>query len=365
MKRILFITPFVPGKTEGGGAAYTYELINELSKDNRVDLLYFRYKDKCRYKPDNDNVKVIAEYIVDKWQKILSILVCPFFFPLFTARFRWSIVRMINKLVRENKYDYCYFDFSQTFSYSRFITHPNKILMSHDVIAQKYSRMDKFLYTWAKLSEGRLLRTGRIIFTFSEKDSGLIRSFYGLDSQPTTFFLSDVVRNAIPKEIGQYYVMFGSWGRAENYETLEWVMDNIDTILTKGERIVVVGGGNVPENIRQRMESIGTLEFIGFLENPYDIIANAKAEIVPLQKGAGVKVKCIEALACGTPVVGTEIAFEGIPKEYGSFMYLAKNPREYREVLSSLDIKIQERIIFKNHFIDSYNRKNIIQYINS
>ncbi len=59
------------------------------------------------------------------------------------------------------------------------------------------------------------------------------------------------------------------------------------------------------------------MELLGFVENPYPVLAGARALIAPLFQGAGVKFKVLEALACGTTVVGTEIALEGIAADPG------------------------------------------------
>lgn len=43
MKKILFITPFVPDD-HGGGTSYTKCLLSELTKFSIIDLVYFRYE---------------------------------------------------------------------------------------------------------------------------------------------------------------------------------------------------------------------------------------------------------------------------------------------------------------------------------
>lgn len=365
-KRVLFITPFVPNITEGAGAAYSGELINEVSKHHRVDLLYFRYSDKTSYLPVNANITIVGEFVISKLTKIIGAISLPHYFPLFTSRFSWKILRLINKLVSVNRYDIIYFDFSQTFSYARFIKHPNKVLMSHDIIAQKYSRMHKNLLFWAKWTESHLLNVGTERFTFSEKDCKLLSSLYNLNSVPTSFFIGSDVKAAIPIEIGDYYVMFGSWGRSENYEALDWVMDNIDILLGVGERIVVIGGGKMPEYIMKRIDKCASIEYKGFIENPYPIIANAKAELAPLYKGAGVKVKCVEALACGTPVIGTDVALEGIPEQFSKLMFRANSAIDFRQQMNyANNVSLTERSVYKSFFIQEYNYKSIVSYIDN
>ena len=107
------------------------------------------------------------------------------------------------------------------------------------------------------------------------------------------------------------------------------------------------------------------IEYLGFVDNPYPIIANAKALISPLFTGAGVKVKVIDALACGTPVIGTDISFEGIDEDFSSFMLLANTPEEFVHKIKTVDITLEDKLNFRKKFISCYSNKSVIRYINS
>lgn len=362
MKKILFITPFVPDDHGGGGTSYTKCLLQELSKFSRVDLIYFRYKSSGYYF-SNDNISVLKEYTISKLDKFISLISLPWIFPLFSARFKWRRKEEIQTIIDSGNYDLVYFDFGQTFSYANYLKHPNKLLMAHDVIGQKYLRSRKYLYRWARWSEGKMLKSANSIFTFSEKDCVLFREWYGVESKSTTFFLNDNVLNATPDGTGDYFVMFGSWGRYENFGALEWLMDNVIPRLEGNVKIKIVGGGKLPSVLKDRIESSSNFEYIGFQDNPYDIIANAKAEIAPLSKGAGVKVKCVEALACGTPIIGSDVAFEGISSEFSEFMFLAESIDDYVKKINEINIPLDIRLAFKEKFCHYYNEKNVLEYI--
>lgn len=362
MKKILFITPFIPDDHGGGGTVYTRQLLEELAKTCRIDLIYFRYADSAHYVVPNDNVQVVDEVTISRWDKVLSLLSMPWIFPLFTARFKWKLCRRYQHIIDQGEYDYVYFDFSQTFSYAAVLRHPHKILMAHDVIEQKYSRIQTYNHAWAKFSERMVLRHGEAVFTFSPKDCDLLTALYGVASQPTSFFLSRDVVAAEPGDVGNYVVMFGSWNREENYEPLAWVMDNVIERLPEGMMLKVVGGGKMPTGLQQRLESSERVEYLGFVDNPYPIIANAVAELAPLQKGAGVKVKCVEALGCGTPIVGTEVAFEGISERFADFMVLARTPDEIVSAIGQKHSK-EKRLAFKARFCKEYRDTRIIKYI--
>lgn len=361
MKPILLITPYTPDN-QGVGVSYTSQLIKELSKTCFVDVAYFRYKEDKPYSTINDNVHVVIEKVIDGKNKLVSILRHPFLFPLFSVRYDKDFLSRLQKQVAEVRYDFIYFDFSQTFIYAKYINHPNKILMAHDVIAQKYSRMKTYLRPWAVASERKILQYGTIIFTFSNKDCGLLRSLYGVKSLSTTFFLNQNVIEAEPDKESEYFVFFGAWDRFENEEALTWFLDKVYNDLPQTIAFKVIGGG-MKDGLKNRIKELPNIEYLGFVDNPYPIIANAKAEIAPLHMGAGVKVKCVEAMGCGTSVIGTEVAFEGIGEEYSSMMHMANTPQEYKEIISTYQSPLEEKKKAKAFFISHYNDKKVLKYI--
>lgn len=360
--KLLFITPYTPDN-QGVGVSYSSQLLHELSKTCYVDLVYFRYKEDKPYKPVHDNIHVLKSQIISTKQKFMGFLSSPFTFPLFTARKNKELESFLKERINSNKYNFIYFDFSQTFSYAACLNHPNKILMAHDVIAQKYSRMKTYLRPWAIFSERRMLNKGRAVFTFSEKDCELIKSLYKVNSFSTTFFLNLNVLNAYPTMVGNYFVFFGDWGRIENSEALGWFFDNVYNQLSKDISFKIIGGGRMPEVLKQKIVQLSNVEYLGFVDDPYKIIANAKAEIAPLHMGAGVKVKCVEALGAGTPIIGTEVAFEGIGEQYRGAMFMANKPEEFVKIINTFDYPLDRKKHLKKYFIENYNDKQILKYI--
>lgn len=362
MKHILLITPYTPDN-QGRGVSPTSRLLQEVTKTCLVDLVYFRYKGDKEYIPINSNVRVIKDILVDNLYKVKGLLQKPWLFPIFTPRYNRGVSHFLREQMSKVKYDYVYFDFSQTFSYAADIHHDNKIFMSHDVMCQRYSRERTYCLPWVKMSEKSILKQADKIFTFSSKDCEILKRFYNLDSTPTNFFLSDIVLNAIPNKLEDYFVFFGGWGRPDNSEALTWFLDNVAERVRGQFRYKIIGGG-MPGALKKRIEANTDFEYLGFVDDPYPIIANAKAEIAPLHFGAGVKVKCVEALACGTSIIGTEVAFEGISTPVDSTMLLANTSDEYINYMKSINESVQDKQNHKAQFINSYGIKEILNYIN-
>ena len=181
--KILFITAFPPCQ-KTAGQDYTRRLILDLiKKGHEVSFIYAEYPEHSVELP---------EYVknLDKIHpSFRNCLKKPSYHPFFTKRFDEKILNLIQAVASD--FDMLYFDFSQVHLYSLFIEHPNKILMCHDVIAQKFSRKGRLHLPWIKHTEGNLLRTAKQIITFSQKDSDFIKKTYNLNSFHVNFYLKN------------------------------------------------------------------------------------------------------------------------------------------------------------------------------
>jgi hypothetical protein len=178
MKKILFITAFVPGR-KGAGENFSRQLINDLAERNNVDLIFSRYKHDDEYEYERQNVTVVRTFRNSSLIKILNCILFPFIYPLFSVRFNFFRLFYVINLIKKNRYDLMVLDFSQTFIYSRFLKKIPKIFYAHDVIAQRYSRSGrKTLDSFVRASEKYVLKSKPSrIFVPSEKDRTLISQF--------------------------------------------------------------------------------------------------------------------------------------------------------------------------------------------
>lgn len=363
--RILFITPYVPSE-KAGGEKFTKLLLEQLSKNHKIDLIYFRYSHDSNYISPNSNIQVIKICNNSTAVKLRNAILYPFIHPLFSVRFNYSLLRFISEKIKEIHYDLLYLDHSQMGIYGKFFPNIRKIYMSHDVMLQRYTRSSNFLIrkfvTW---SEYKLMRQpNTMIFTFSEKDKKIIKSKYGIDSFVTNFYLNEVILKAIPASIKKQIIFFGQWKRLDNFNGLKWFIERIYPQISKDITISIIGAG-LPEDFKSLINNLRNIEYLGFVSNPYNLIANSLAVISPLFSGAGVKVKVVEALACGTPVIGNDIAFEGISDKYKEFMIYANNPEDYIHKINTLNIPIEKRIKFKKFFLNEYQQEYISTFIDN
>lgn len=308
MKKILYISAFPPNKNTAG-QNFSRQLISKLSKKSQLDLIYFSYNN---HELDNKiKVNKIKRINNNLFTKLLNAILFPVFHPFFTCRFNWFLLYEL--IVNKNNYDLVFFDFSQIHLYSYFIKHSQKVLLCHDIIQQKFSRSNgKFESLIVSFSEKHILKRAKNIFTFSKKDSNLLNKLYNVKSQNINFFLDKAILDIkyVDIKVENFFIMYGAWNRKENYEGLDWFIYNVLPYL--GDIHIKIIGPKMPASLINKINNIKSINYIGFVDNPYKVISKAKALIAPVFSGAGVKVKVIESLSLGVEVIGTEIAFEGI-----------------------------------------------------
>lgn len=361
-KKILILTAY-PLNNRTAGQNYTSHLVNDLaSQQHQVDIIYWLYSGHENIMPLLDNVHFLTYYSPNARYKTIWWSITLFLFPLFTVRFNWKALRYVRSIAHQ--YDIIYFDFSQTFVYSLFISHPYKVLMCHDVIIQKYSRNKcfYFLKAFIRHSECKLLNTGKRVLCFSEKDKGWLSKLCQgrKEIEVVPFYIDEKVRKVTLQSVrlDTYYCFYAAWNRPENVEGLLWFIKQV-LPFCPNVSFKIIGGG-MPASVQQLLSKYVAVECLGFVDNPYPIIASSSALIAPLFSGAGVKVKVIESLALGTPVIGTEVAFEGINnvsynKDKQSLL-LAVTAQEMVEYIKNFTITVEEKVEIQKAFFLKYSK---------
>ena len=363
MKKILFITAFIPSRISAG-ENYSRQIINKLAEQYKIDLICFNSNNINNYLIENDNVNLIKVFNQNIFRKLFNWFQKPFIFPVFNIRYNFIRGKVVDNIISKNQYDYVFLDYSQCFYFGKSIK-LNKVLISHDILTQRYSRQYNFLTKWVKHSEGIALgQVNATVFTFSEKDRVLLKDNFNVDSFVTSFFLEENIIKSKPATVEDYFVFFARWGRNDNINGLKWFVTNVLPKISSNIKFKIIGI-ELENSYIDILKKYKNVEILGFVENPYPIISNAKAVIAPLFSGAGVKVKVIDSLACGTPVLGTNISFEGISPIFNDFLFRCDDSSQFITKIENFNISKEDKLNFKDFFLKNYQMNSIIDFINN
>ena len=106
-----------------------------------------------------------------------------------------------------------------------------------------------------------------------------------------------------------------------------------------------LAGRNAPDWFVRHIKLDG-VEYLGEINDAYDFINSKAIMVVPLFSGSGMRIKIIEGMSLGKPIVTTDIGTEGIPTENGNNILIANTADEFTEAIFRLinDRELSNRI---------------------
>lgn len=113
---------------------------------------------------------------------------------------------------------------------------------------------------------------------------------------------------------GDPRVLFiGPLWREPNREAVQWLVDAVWPIVRRAvPNAQLHVAGSLPESIAPLVPRAPGVTYAGFVDDLDGLYASSAVLAAPLQQGAGVKFKVLEAIARGVPTALTSIAAEGI-----------------------------------------------------
>jgi hypothetical protein len=266
------------------------------------------------------------------------------------ARRSSRAIRVVTQWSRNNRFFRVHLEWSQMAQYLCFVPSiPERTLNVHDVLWQwavrKTTGPRGWFWRWetqrTRSWESQAYRACTKLYVPSAKDGELIaREDPSLRDRcavlPPHIKIYRSVRNRSCD--GPLRLLFwGALGRTENAEAARWLCDEILPRLRalNGAFVLVLAGTNPPRDLLERRAS--DLEVTGFIADPAEEFGRAHLALAPLFQGAGVKVKVLECLAAGLPVLTTAIGSEGIEaKEDDGLLTLPEDPEEFVSAVNRL-----------------------------
>lgn len=152
-------------------------------------------------------------------------------------------------------------------------------------------------------------------------------------------------------------IFYGAMDREENWKSAIWFIDKVLPLLIDLNVTFKVIGGN--PNAKLRSYESANVHILGYVDDLKKEFATSMCMVAPLVLGAGIKVKILEGLSAGIPILTNQIGIEGIPAVDGQDFFLCETPRDYatsiREIVDGkVDMDLMEKAE-KKLIKESYN----------
>jgi len=125
-------------------------------------------------------------------------------------------------------------------------------------------------------------------------------------------------------------VYVGLLSRRPNIEAVEYFLSSVFPLVQRHmpDSTVLIAGRGAPSRLLQAYQSERT-KFLGFVEDLDRLLQEASVVVAPLLSGGGIKIKVLEAMARGCPVVTTSIGAEDIGAVDGEDILVADNAESF------------------------------------
>lgn len=358
--KILLLCQVLPYPLDSGPKIKTYHVLRHISERHQVTLVSFVRGDETeniehlkRLCEDVRTVQMRRGFMRDLRHLLRSLISSQPFIILRDQRSAMS--NMIRELCAQESYDVVHADQLNMAQYAIAAPVPKKILDAHNALWLLYHRLARTTHSLVS----------RLVFG---RDARLLRKYEGEVGNlfDRVLAVSDEDRDALvdvgvsPERIqvipiaidcestrpirrslqAENIVHMGTMFWPPNSEGVEWFLSEIwpHIYRQRPQTEFDIIGARPPQSIVRFAERHPGVNVWGYLDDPSPRLREAAVMVVPLRVGSGIRVKILNAMAEGIPVVTTTIGGEGLHAIAGEHLLIADDPAGFaRATLSLID----------------------------
>jgi polysaccharide biosynthesis protein PslH len=365
---ILWLSHFVPYPPKGGCFQRSYNLLREAAKKHDVYLVAMRHKTSTHPVSETEKAQTELErfckqvHIIDVSSRIsglsLHILAMKSLLqgkPLSVNLFRFDEMRRcIRHISRSVRFHVVHYDTISLAEYFRDVDGVPKVLNHHGVesfmVRRRIENEPNPLKKLYLAIESRRLQRYEEDFcarfdlniAVSELDKAMLQEI-----APSARFV--VAENGVDVHyfsrrndyLSRDRLIFA--GRLDQYSNRDAIIHfctNVWPLVRSAipDMKLTIIGNNPPPRLVEIADNDRKIELLGYVDDVRPHFARAAAVVCPIRDGGGTRVKILDAMAMGMPIVSTTIGCEGIDAAPGVEILIADTPGEFIERIRELSL---------------------------
>lgn len=266
---------------------------------------------------------------------------CDLFYYLFTFPLSSNIPtfmtlqlkRAFERLLQQKEYDYIiisYVYYANLVANKSLTGNAKLIIDTHDFTTAQFKYKKHFNLGATFADEIKRLNAFDEVWAISAEERYVFNQFCKSKVQLVPMMMDAPARNTSPVNEKIYDLIYVASDNVHNQRAANWFFKEIYPLLPAGIHICVIG------KINQFIPDTYAITRVPFAEDLNAYYSKAKIAICPMLSGTGVKVKVIEALSHGLPVVCTEYGTDGLPNKIDNGCLVTSNAATYAQLIIKL-----------------------------
>jgi polysaccharide biosynthesis protein PslH len=344
--RVLVVTKLLPLPADGGGKQRSAALLKRLAKV--ADVTIGAFDDGTA---DHDALAALGVRVVTRpWRPDLAGVLTGLFRTrgLTSSRF-WDpqLAKAISAEASTRPPDVLVLEYVQLEALVRGVRAQHRILATHNVestLIRTLATVTRGPKRLAVLLDAAALRRmeRRLIPRYDTTVVVSRADLNGLPARPRATLIcpnGQEPAETSPRTSAPNAVFVAQLGWAPNVDAALWLCREIwpEVRRQRSDASVTLVGRNPTDDVLA-FDGTAGITVVGTVPSVRPYVEEALIALAPLRAGSGTRLKILEALAHGRPVVATELGAEGLEDLVGSGVVLANDPRKFAtEVVSLLD----------------------------
>jgi polysaccharide biosynthesis protein PslH len=163
-----------------------------------------------------------------------------------------------------------------------------------------------------------------------------------LEAIPAGVDIHEFAPNPAVKTLPNTLCYIGGMDWQPNIEAVQWFVKMVFPIVQQEQALknlpsleIHIAGKRMSPELRALSARAG-VEMYPDVPSAAEFLQGREILVVPLLSGGGMRLKIVEAMALGVPVVSTRVGAEGIAVQHGESIFFADTPEEFAHAISLL-----------------------------
>ena len=361
-KRILLLTQVLPYPPDSGPKVKTWNVLKYLAQHHEVTLVSFVRGDQSAevkhlqaYCKAVHTVEMNRTKIADGLAMVRSFLTGQ---PWMMVRDdRAEMRNLVDRLCQEQPFEIAHADQHNMAQYAERATNARKVLDAHNALWLLYKRLSETMsdsgrsgvqkillkrdWRLLKTYEGRICREFDGLLTVSAEDQAALEEAAGrkLNAIVIPIAVDTDEAGYVQRHADADHILhIGTMYWPPNIDGIKWFVQEVYPLIRAQKPAVqfdVVGARPPQELTALNSQGLG-INVTGYVEDPTPYLQQAGLMVVPLRAGGGMRVKILNALSQGLPIVTTTIGCEGIAVQHGKHVFIADSPQDFAQATLKL-----------------------------